>query len=102
MSPLTRRAGHLSFEWDEEKAAENYRKHKITFEEGVMVFGDLFSVTIDDPVHSANEQRFVDIGASEEGRVLVVSYTERGTQVRIMSCRKATRNERRQYEERTD
>ena len=56
-----------------------------------MVFGDLFSVTIDDPVHSANEQRFVDIGASEEGRVLgVESYTERGRQIRIISCRKAS------------
>ncbi len=99
---MTRRAGQLSFEWDEEKAAENYRKHKITFEEGVMVFSDPFSVTIDDPVHSANEQRFVDMGTSERGRILVVSYTERGGQIRIISCRKASRIERRQHEEGID
>jgi len=92
----------LSFEWDEEKAGENYRKHKVSFDEGVTVFNDPFSITIGDPDHSANEQRYVDIDASDRGRVLVVSYTERGRSIRLISCRKATRRERRQYEEGID
>lgn len=92
----------LRFEWDELKAAENYRKHGVRFEEGATVFGDPLSITIDDPDHSTDEQRFVDIGSSEDGHVLVVSYTERGTNIRIISCREATRKERRQYEESVD
>ena len=92
----------LSFEWDEEKAGENYRKHKVSFDEGVTVFNDPFSITIGDPDHSANEQRYVDIDASDRGRVLVVSYTERGRSIRLISCRKATPKERRQYEEGID
>lgn len=67
----------LSFEWDEEKAAENYHKHGVSFEEGVTIFCDPLSMSIPDPDHSTNEQRYIDIGASEDGRVLVVSYTER-------------------------
>jgi uncharacterized DUF497 family protein len=66
------------------------------------VFNDPFSITIGDPDHSANERRYVDIGASDRGRVLVVSYTERGRRIRLISCRKATRRERRQYEEGID
>jgi len=89
----------LSFEWDEDKADENYRRHKVSFVEGTTVFGDPFSVTIDDPDHSVAEQRCIDIGTSEKGRVLVVSYTERDGKIRIISCRKATRNERARYEE---
>ena len=92
----------LNFELDEKKARENYRKHRVSFEEGVTVFGDPFSITIDDPDHSADEQRYIDIGTSEKGRVLVVSYTERAGSIRIMSCRKATLSERRRYEEGTD
>ena len=92
----------LSFEWDEEKAGENYRKHKVSFDEGVTVFNDPFSITIGDPDHSANEQRYVDIDASDRGHVLVASYTERGRGIRLISCRKATRRERRQYEEGID
>jgi len=92
----------LSFEWDEEKAKENRRKHRVSFEEGITVFSDPFSITIDDPDHSADEQRYIDIGTSETGRVLVVSYTERGGSIRIISCRKATRSERRRYEEGID
>jgi len=92
----------LSFEWDEEKAKENRRKHRVSFEEGITVFSDPFSITIDDPHHSADEQRYIDIGTSETGRVLVVSYTERGGSIRIISCRKATRSERRRYEEGID
>lgn len=89
----------LNFEWDEEKARENYRKHKVRFEEGMTVFSDPLAITIDDPEHSGDEQRYIDIGASAKRRVLVVSYTERGSRIRIISCRKATAVERRQYEE---
>ncbi|MBI4787075.1 MAG: BrnT family toxin [Chloroflexi bacterium] len=88
-----------NFEWDEEKAKANYRHHKITFDEGATVFSDAFSNTIPDPDHSTDEERYLDIGTSDKGRVLVVSYTERGTKIRIISCRRATPTERRRYEE---
>ncbi|MEW5721050.1 MAG: BrnT family toxin [Chloroflexota bacterium] len=88
-----------NFEWDEEKAKANYRQHGVTFDEGTTVFSDPFSITIPDPDHSADEERYLDIGTSDKGRVLIVSYTERGTKIRIISCRKATPRERRLYEE---
>jgi len=72
---------------------------RLSFEEGITVFYDPMSITIGDPDHSAYEQRYIDIGTSEDGRVLVVSYTERRGKIRIISCREATRSERRQYEE---
>jgi len=87
------------FEWDEDKSARNHDKHGVKFEEGVGVFCDPLSITIDDPNHSADEQRYIDIGTSENGRVLVLSYTQRSSNIRLISCRKATRRERRQYEE---
>ncbi|MDX6383146.1 MAG: uncharacterized protein QOK48_719 [Blastocatellia bacterium] len=90
----------LDFEWDEDKAAANYKKHGVTFEEAKTVFGDPFSVTIDDPTHSASEYRFVDIGSSASGSILSVAYAERGRRIRLISCRKATRTERKVYEER--
>ncbi len=89
----------LGFEWDEEKATENYHKHKVSFEEGVTVFSDPLSLTMEDPDHSRDEQRYLDVGTSEEGHVLVVSYTERDGHIRVISCRKASRKERRHYEE---
>ena len=89
----------LTFEWDEDKARENLRKHKVGFDEAKTVFLDPFSVTIPDPDHSIDEERFVDIGTSVNGRVLVVVYTERGANIRLISCRKATSSERRKYEE---
>ena len=89
----------LSFEWDGEKAKANFKKHGVTFDEAGTVFTDPFSVTIQDPGHSADEQRYVDIGRSDKGRVLVVVYTERGSKIRIISCRKATPSERTMYEE---
>ncbi len=91
-----------NFEWDEEKAKANIRQHKVSFDEGTTVFSDPFSITIDDPDHSIDEQRYVDIGTSDKGRLLVVSYAERGTKIRIISCRKATSRERRRYEEGND
>ncbi len=89
----------ISFEWDEEKAEINLKKHKVGFEEAKSVFGDPFSITVDDPDHSKEEQRFIDIGKSFNGIFLVVVYTERGNKIRIISCRKATPTERRKYEE---
>ncbi len=89
----------MPFEWDEEKAEVNLKKHKVGFEEAKSVFGDLFSITVDDPDHSMEEQRFIDIGKSASGKLLVVVYTERGSKTRIISCRKATPAEHRKYEE---
>ena len=89
----------IPFEWDEEKAEINLKKHKVDFEQAKSVFGDPFSITVDDPDHSKEEQRFIDIGKSASGKLLVVVYTERGSKIRIISCRKATPTERRKYEE---
>ena len=89
----------LNFEWDEEKAKANFKKHRISFEEATTVFHDHFSITMPDPDHSEGEERYIDIGSSDNGRVLVVAYTERGSNIRIISCRKATLSERRLYEE---
>jgi uncharacterized DUF497 family protein len=92
----------LNFEWDEKKAKDNLKNHKVSFDEATTVFSDPSSITILDPYHSEDEQRYVDIGSSDKGRVLVVVYTERGANIRIISCRKATRTERRHYEEGID
>ena len=89
----------LSFEWDEEKAKANLKKHRVGFDEATTVLNDSFSITIPDPDHSVDEQRYIDIGISDNGRVLVVVYTERGSNIRIISCRKATPSERKLYEE---
>lgn len=88
------------FEWDPEKAKTNLRSHGISFEEASTVFGDTRSITVHDPLHSHVEDRFVDIGMSAKLRVLVVVYTERGDNVRIISARTATPKERKIYEER--
>ena len=87
------------FEWDQTKARTNLRKRGISFEEASTVFGDIRTVTIYDPLHSAEEERFVDIGLSAKLRVLVVVYTERGDKIRIISARAATPKERNIYEE---
>jgi uncharacterized DUF497 family protein len=89
----------LTFEWDEEKAAANLRKHKVSFEEAKTVFNDPMSVTVRDESHSVEEDRYIDIGTSARGRVLIVAYTERGANIRLISSRKASPKERRQYEE---
>lgn len=92
----------LRFEWDEEKAKANLKKHRVGFDEATTVFNDPFSVTIHDPDHSADEQRYIDIGSSDKGHVLVVVYTERGSNIRIVSCRKSAPSERELYEEGTN
>lgn len=89
----------LIFEWDEEKARENLRKHKVSFEEGKTIFNDLLSITFPDKTHSRGEERYISVGSSSAGRVLIVSHTDRKPAIRIISCRKATASERRRYEE---
>ena len=90
------------FEWDEAQANANKRKHKISFEEAKTVFGDPLAKTIYDPDHSLEEHRFLDLGESTIGKLLVVSYTQRKNLIRIISCRKATATERKLYEEESD
>ncbi len=89
----------LTFEWDAAKAETNLSKHQVSFEEAKTVFNDPLSITIADPEHSSGEDRYVDIGLSAKGQLLVVVYTERGTNIRIISCRKATKSEQRMYEQ---
>ncbi len=89
----------LTFEWDAEKAKGNMNKHGVGFEEAKTVFGDPFLLTFLDPEHSVDEQRYLSIGASSKGRILVIVHTEREGGIRIISCRKATLKERRVYEE---
>ena len=87
------------FEWNEDKAETNFKKHKVGFEEAESVFYDPLSVTIPDPDHSIDEYRFLDIGTSDNSRLLIVVYTERMDRIRIISARKATKTERKKYEE---
>jgi uncharacterized DUF497 family protein len=89
----------MRFEWDESKAAVNLAKHGVSFEEAATVFGDPLSDTFDDPDHSAEERRFVIIGMSENGRMLIVAHTDDGEVVRLINAREPTRGEREFYEE---
>ena len=89
----------MEFEWDPQKAAKNLRKHKVTFNEAATVFDDPLSVTVTDPDHSAEEDRFIIVGQSYRRRLLIVSFAERGDCIRIISARELTPAERRAYEE---
>lgn len=89
----------LTFEWDRKKAAQNIKKHAVPFEEAATVFGDPLSLTIDDPLHSDQEDRFVTIGLSLSNRTLVVVHTDREDHIRIISSRLATARERKAHEE---
>jgi len=89
----------LTVEWDPEKARTNLRKHRVSFEEASTVIGDPVSITIRDPDHSIGELRFLDVGLSHSGRLLVVAYTERGSRIRLISARPASRSERKEHEE---
>ena len=91
----------LNFQWDENKARTNLAKHGVGFEEAATVFGDPLSLTIPDPAHSQNEDRFVILGTSHNGKSLVVVPTERGDSIRLISARRASRQERKKYEEST-
>jgi len=89
----------LMFEWELKKAMRNIKIHGVSFDEASTVFRDPLSRTIDDPLHSEDEERFVLIGQSERGRLLVVVHTERGDRIRIISARSATNKEKLKYEE---
>ncbi|PKO20784.1 MAG: hypothetical protein CVU38_18315 [Chloroflexi bacterium HGW-Chloroflexi-1] len=89
----------MQFEWDPKKAAINLRDHKVAFEEAATALEDELSLTGDDPDHSIDEARQIAFGVSSAGRLLVVSHTERGERIRIISARLATRSERKLYEE---
>ncbi len=89
----------LEFEWDDEKAASNQKKHRVTFEEAATVFADPLAAIFDDEAHSEEEQREIIIGHSAEDRLLLVCFTERAGAIRIISARRATKREHRDYEE---
>jgi uncharacterized DUF497 family protein len=90
------------FEWDTEKEESNLLKHGISFEEAATVFFDPLSLTIPDPLHSDDENRFVTIGLSDRQRQLVVVHSEHGDRLRIISARLPTPSERKKYESRTE
>ena len=88
------------FEWDARKAQANQRRHRVSFAEAATAFADPLSLTIPDPDHARpGEARYILVGRSERGRLLVVAHAERGPTIRIISARPATRRERAQYEE---
>ena len=89
----------LQFEWDDKKAQSNLLKHGISFEEVTTAFGDMLSITIDDPLHSHNEDRLILIGLSEDLKILIVVHIEKRDTIRIVSARKASKKEKQFYEE---
>jgi len=89
----------MKFEWDPQKAASNQRKHGVAFQEAASVLSDSLSITYHDPDHSITEHRFITVGMSQSGRVLMVAHTDRGDNIRIISARRTTHQERKHYEE---
>ena len=89
----------MEFEWDSAKAAENLRRHKVSFDEAATVFGDPLALTFADPDHSGSEERFLTFGLSHQNRLLIVSHTARHPRIRIISARRMKRRERKIYEE---
>ncbi len=89
----------MSFDWDPQKAEANFKKHGVRFPESEPVFEDDCAITIKDDESDSGEQRFVSMGMGVKGRVLVVVYCYRGSNIRIISARMAEAQERRQYEE---
>jgi uncharacterized protein len=89
----------LKFEWDHEKAASNLSKHRVSFEEAITAFGDPLARIFDDEDHSIAEQREIIIGHSAKEHLLVVCFMSQGESVRILSARKTTKRERKDYEE---
>ena len=88
----------MLFEWDPKKARQNMKKHGVSFDEAVTVFYDPLSATFNDPDHSVGEHRFITIGFSSRGLLLVVAHTERNKNIRIISARFATVHERKKHE----
>ena len=91
----------MEFEWDPKKAAGNLAKHGVSFQEATTVFDDPLSVTVPDPDHSGEENRFIIVGESHRGRLLIVSHVERNDRIRLISARELTHTERSVYEERS-
>ncbi|MEK7710468.1 MAG: BrnT family toxin [Planctomycetota bacterium] len=91
----------MIYEWDSVKSAANVKKHRVRFEEAASVFLDPLALTFPDPYHSKKEDREITIGHSARGRVLFVAHIARGDRIRIISARRATRREQKQYEEGT-
>ena len=89
----------LQFEWDPNKAARNVEKHHVSLDEAATVFDDPAFITVIDEEHSADEDRYITIGRSQRGRLLLVAHTDHGGRIRIISARKATRRERKFYAE---
>ena len=89
----------MEFEWDPQKAAANVKRRRVSFNEAASLLEDPLSTTYPDEAHSEEETRFLTIGASHRGRVLVVAHTERNDTIRIISARRATRREREFYEQ---
>ena len=89
----------MDFEWDPNKAEINLRKHGVSFAEAGTVFGDELAITVPDPDHSDDENRYITIGWSNRRRLLIVSHTDRDDKIRIISARELTPRERKTYEE---
>ena len=89
----------MLLEWDPAKAQANLRKHGVDFHEAGSVLDDPLSTTFPDPDHSFDERRFLTIGSSASGRILVVAHTDRSETVRLISARRATPRERKFYEQ---
>ena len=90
-----------TFEWDPEKADANLQKHAVSFDEASTVFGDPLSLLMPDPDHSADEERYIVLGKSARQKLLVVAFAERPPNTRLIPARRATRAERKRYEEET-
>ncbi len=88
----------MEFEWNPVKAAANLKKHGVSFAEAATVLSDTLSVTVPDPDHSIDEDRYITVGLSNRSRLLIVAHIERGDRVRIISARELTRAEREAYE----
>jgi uncharacterized DUF497 family protein len=91
----------VEFEWDPKKAAKNFHKHGVSFNEAATVFGDPLGTTVPDPDHSLAEDRYITVGRSSGRRLVMVAHTEREDRIRIISARELTRAEREAYEEET-
>jgi len=89
----------MKFEWDDNKDTTNLQKHGVSFDEAKTVFDDPLYVDFYDPDHSYDEYRYIIVGQSQKGRLLIVSYTERVNVIRLISAREVTRGERKTYEE---
>lgn len=89
----------MEFKWSKDKAKANLSKHDVSFDEAKMVFEDPLYIDFYDPDHSDDEDRYIIVGQSTQHRLLIVSYTERGNLIRLISAREATRMEKKAYEE---